>query len=124
MLPIALTCPVWWVARWAARMLASLAVVVAFSLGTATLPAGVAAPASGGPAAGLTVRAAVGTPTVPRPERDDSPAARQRDLTRQSDPAGVAEPPLAGAAVAPTGPFPIPAGQSAAPAGPRAPPAR
>ncbi|OKI45231.1 hypothetical protein [Micromonospora sp. CB01531] len=51
MLPIALTCPVWWVARWTARMLASLAVVVACSLGAATLPLGPAAAAHAAPAA-------------------------------------------------------------------------
>ncbi|MFG2057274.1 hypothetical protein ACGFI9_24970 [Micromonospora sp. NPDC048930] len=45
MLPIALTCPLWWVARWTARMLASLAVVVACSFGAATLPLGTAATA-------------------------------------------------------------------------------
>lgn len=45
MVPIALTCPVWWVARWTARMLASLAVVVAFSLGAASLPVGATAQA-------------------------------------------------------------------------------
>lgn len=43
MLPIALTCPVWWVARWIARTLASLAVLAACSFGAATLPAGGAA---------------------------------------------------------------------------------
>ncbi|MEU3453774.1 hypothetical protein ABZ671_09245 [Micromonospora sp. NPDC006766] len=40
MLPIALTCPMWWVARWTARMLASLAVVVSCSIGAATVPIG------------------------------------------------------------------------------------
>ncbi|WNM40098.1 hypothetical protein RMN56_01685 [Micromonospora halotolerans] len=40
MLPIALTCPVWWVARWTARTLATLAVLVACSFGAATLPLG------------------------------------------------------------------------------------
>ncbi|TYB38736.1 hypothetical protein FXF50_10035 [Micromonospora sp. AP08] len=43
MLPIALTCPVWWVARWIARTLASLAVLAACSFGAATLPVGGAA---------------------------------------------------------------------------------
>ncbi len=46
MLPIALTCPTWWVARWTARMLASLAVVVACSFGATTLPLSPAATAS------------------------------------------------------------------------------
>ncbi|MFE9692522.1 hypothetical protein [Micromonospora sp. NPDC005806] len=56
MLPIALTCPLWWVARWTARMLASLAVVVACSLGAATLPVGGAAPAASGPVDAAAVR--------------------------------------------------------------------
>ncbi|TDC64642.1 hypothetical protein E1258_07810 [Micromonospora sp. KC207] len=53
MLPVALTCPLWWVARWTARMLTSLAVVVAFSLGAASLPLGpvVAGGAGSGPVA-------------------------------------------------------------------------
>lgn len=45
MLPIALTCPVWWVARWIARTLASLAVLAACSFGAAALPVGGAATA-------------------------------------------------------------------------------
>ncbi|WP_236648122.1 hypothetical protein [Micromonospora sicca] len=51
MLPVALTCPLWWVARWTARMLASLAVAVAVacSLGAATLPVGAAAAAQAAP---------------------------------------------------------------------------
>ncbi|WP_433286851.1 hypothetical protein [Micromonospora sp. CA-244673] len=67
MLPIALTCPVWWVARWTARTLATLAVLVACSFGAATLPLGVAAtapvaPAVVAPVEGLPLRteAAVG----------------------------------------------------------------
>ncbi|MEU9828994.1 hypothetical protein [Micromonospora chersina] len=45
MLPIALTCPVWWVARWITRTLASLAVLAACSFGAAALPVGGAATA-------------------------------------------------------------------------------
>ncbi|WCN83468.1 hypothetical protein [Micromonospora sp. LH3U1] len=33
MLPVALTCPLWWVARWATRVLTSLAVAAALALG-------------------------------------------------------------------------------------------
>ncbi|MEW2141819.1 hypothetical protein AB0869_03260 [Micromonospora vinacea] len=33
MLPVAFTCPLWWVARWATRVLTSLAVVAALALG-------------------------------------------------------------------------------------------
>lgn len=64
MVPIALTCPVWWVARWTARMLASLAVVVAFSLGAASLPVG--ATAQPGAARAGIVQAASAF-TAPRP---------------------------------------------------------
>ncbi|MDG4801867.1 hypothetical protein [Micromonospora sp. WMMD980] len=124
MLPIALTCPVWWVARWAARMLASLAVVVAFSLGAATLPAGApaTAPVPSGPITGLTVRGAAD----PRAERGDLAAERRRDsaAARQAAPAGAPEPPLAGAAPAPVGRLSLPGRQPPALAGPRAPPAR
>ncbi|MFI6780292.1 hypothetical protein [Micromonospora sp. NPDC050276] len=42
MLPVAFTCPLWWVARWATRMLTSLAVVAALALGAG--PATAAAP--------------------------------------------------------------------------------
>ncbi|MFE9957658.1 hypothetical protein [Micromonospora sp. NPDC005299] len=60
MLPIALTCPVWWVARWTARTLATLAVLVACSFGAATLPIGGAATAPVAP----TVVAPVEGPTL------------------------------------------------------------
>ncbi|MEV4119893.1 hypothetical protein [Micromonospora sp. NPDC049645] len=43
MLPVAFTCPLWWVARWATRVLTSLAVVAALTLGAG--PATAAAPA-------------------------------------------------------------------------------
>ncbi|MEV4498661.1 hypothetical protein AB0J84_23565 [Micromonospora arborensis] len=42
MLPVALTCPLWWVARWATRVLTSLAVVAALALGAG--PASAAVP--------------------------------------------------------------------------------
>jgi hypothetical protein len=58
-LPIALTCPVWWVARWTARTLATLAVLVACSFGAATLPLGGAATA---PVAATAVASAEGLP--------------------------------------------------------------
>ncbi|WP_262283631.1 hypothetical protein [Micromonospora sp. MA102] len=59
MLPIALTCPVWWVARWTARTLATLAVLVACSFGAATLPLGGPATA---PVAATVVASAEGLP--------------------------------------------------------------
>ncbi|MDG4758961.1 hypothetical protein [Micromonospora sp. WMMD710] len=46
MLPVAFTCPLWWVARWATRVLTSLAVVAALTLGAS---AGASAGASPGP---------------------------------------------------------------------------
>ncbi|MEU4782887.1 hypothetical protein AB0G13_34360, partial [Micromonospora sp. NPDC023633] len=39
MATVALTCPLWWVARWAARLLTGLAVAVAFTAGAGALPA-------------------------------------------------------------------------------------
>ncbi|MEH1166240.1 hypothetical protein V6V47_12720 [Micromonospora sp. CPCC 205539] len=44
MLTVALTCPLWWVARWASRVLTSLAVVAALALGAGTSPAVAVAP--------------------------------------------------------------------------------
>ncbi|MFC4016529.1 hypothetical protein ACFOW4_00990 [Micromonospora sp. GCM10011542] len=44
--PVALTCPLWWVARWATRLLTSLAVLAALALGAG---ASAAAPAQAGP---------------------------------------------------------------------------
>ncbi|MEU4791897.1 hypothetical protein ACFWRG_06670 [Micromonospora tulbaghiae] len=114
MLPIALTCPVWWVARWTARMLASLAVVVACSFGAATLPSGVAA-AAPAPAAAASAYTVTGASTAVRPEVD-------RVAERQATPAGV--PASAPRVTVPGVPEPVPAGRAAAPAGPRAPPAR
>ncbi|MEV0427350.1 hypothetical protein [Micromonospora sp. NPDC050495] len=65
---IALTCPVWWVTRWTARMLATLAVVVACALGAATLPVGAAATARAATDAGV-VDAPAG-PAGPAEESD------------------------------------------------------
>ncbi|MFD6612616.1 hypothetical protein ACFWD1_27455 [Micromonospora chalcea] len=113
MLPIALTCPVWWVARWTARMLASLAVVVACSFGTATLPAG-AAPAAPVVVAGP---AYASTPAAPRPEPD-------RTAERQGRPAAAPAPAARATDTLPAGPQPVPAGRITAPVGLRAPPAR
>ncbi|MEU8156524.1 hypothetical protein AB0B94_22930 [Micromonospora sp. NPDC048986] len=45
MLPVAFTCPLWWVARWATRVLTSLAVVAALALGAG--PATAATPPPG-----------------------------------------------------------------------------
>ncbi|MEU8071933.1 MULTISPECIES: hypothetical protein [unclassified Micromonospora] len=113
MLPIALTCPVWWVARWAARMFASLAVVVACSFGAAALPSGVAAAPA--PAVAVPAYPAVGASAAARPEAD-------RVAEWHARPAGGPAP--AARVAVPGDPQPVPAGRTAAPAGPRAPPAR
>ncbi|MDG4780302.1 hypothetical protein O7614_11685 [Micromonospora sp. WMMD961] len=44
MLPVAFTCPLWWVARWATRVLTSLAVVAALALGAGPASAAVPPP--------------------------------------------------------------------------------
>ncbi|MCG5454181.1 hypothetical protein PSH03_002176 [Micromonospora sp. PSH03] len=44
MLPVAFTCPLWWVARWATRVLTSLAVVAALALGAGPATATTATP--------------------------------------------------------------------------------
>ncbi|MEU4398973.1 hypothetical protein [Micromonospora orduensis] len=54
MLPVALTCPLWWVARWATRVLTSLAVVAALALGAGTSPASAGSPTSAGAASAFT----------------------------------------------------------------------
>ncbi|MFC3501677.1 hypothetical protein ACFOOK_12000 [Micromonospora krabiensis] len=45
MLPVAFACPLWWVARWAGRLLASLAVFGALTVGAGSAPGAPAAPA-------------------------------------------------------------------------------
>ncbi|WP_430500989.1 hypothetical protein ACQRWP_04800 [Micromonospora trifolii] len=44
MLPVAFTCPLWWVARWATRVLSSLAVVAALALGAGPATAATSTP--------------------------------------------------------------------------------
>ncbi|MEW2431068.1 hypothetical protein AB0877_23910 [Micromonospora sp. NPDC047644] len=47
MLPVAFTCPLWWVARWATRVLTSLAVVAALALGAGPATAATSTPGPG-----------------------------------------------------------------------------
>ncbi|MGR6318374.1 hypothetical protein Q2K19_00930 [Micromonospora soli] len=141
MLPIALTCPLWWVARWTARMLASLAVVVACSLGAATLPVGVAAQAAAaqaapGPVDTWTVRAgspdrALGFVPTGSPDTVTGAAARAGAATADVDPGTAADRPVVPApaaprpaGVAPPERYPLPVGLVPATVGSRAPPAR
>ncbi|WP_405095249.1 hypothetical protein [Micromonospora sp. NBC_01412] len=73
MLPVAPTCPLWWVARWTARMLTSLAVAVAFSLGAGSLSFDPAPPAdAGGQAPAWSLAGSL--PVVGAPDHDPVPA--------------------------------------------------
>ncbi|WBB69900.1 hypothetical protein [Micromonospora sp. WMMD812] len=83
MLPVALTCPLWWVARWATRLLTSLAVAGALTLGAATAPAASAAPE----APPVTVGGRPSTPGGPLP-------CASVELARTAGP-GTAVPPHA-----------------------------
>ncbi|WP_229397891.1 hypothetical protein [Micromonospora okii] len=146
MLHIALTCPPWWVARWTARMLTSLAVVLAFSLGATSLPFDAAVPADvagpvapawsppGFPTAGLSPAA---TPAGSAPTTVSAPKAVSArtagsvatDSTVPTagvdalGPADAAWPAPAGPSVAvAAGSQQAPAGSAPAASGPRAPP--
>ncbi|MET8231551.1 hypothetical protein ABZS77_12865 [Micromonospora sp. NPDC005298] len=65
MLPVAFTCPLWWVARWATRVLTSLAVVAALAFGAGASPASAAGhPTSAGTASAFTVGPVAGPPST------------------------------------------------------------
>ncbi|MFI7282935.1 hypothetical protein ACIBOV_22015 [Micromonospora chersina] len=135
MLPIALTCPVWWVARWIARTLASLAVLAACSFGAAALPVGGAptAPAASSavaPVEGLTLQPGAAAQHL-RDGTARTAAIAGRDLDggadvdRQAVPADRSEPVAASRAVARPADRPLVlAGLVPATVGSRAPPAR
>ncbi|MCP3782092.1 hypothetical protein NLX85_01740 [Micromonospora sp. A3M-1-15] len=150
MLPIALACPVWWVARWIARTLASLAVLAACSFGAAALPVGGAATApvassAVAPVEGLTLQPGAGaqllgdgagrTAVVTGPDfrgtagRAAVVAGRDlesgADVDRQAVPAGGPEPvAVPRAATRPADRPVVLAGLVPATVGSRAPPAR
>ncbi|MGK5523069.1 hypothetical protein ACSNN9_27440, partial [Micromonospora sp. URMC 107] len=85
MATVALTCPLWWVARWAARLLTGLAVAVAFTAGAGAFPAAPLGGASETLAAPAPPRPA-GWPDCPCP----APVARADDVIRAVGPAGPA----------------------------------
>ncbi|MBB5827648.1 hypothetical protein [Micromonospora carbonacea] len=123
MLPVALTCPLWWVVRWTARMLATLAVVVAFSLGAAALPAGAVVPGGvdPGPAAAAAADSAASAAVVEAPGSAGAATIATTTTTTTGpwpSPAEAGPPP--GTASAPQR---VPTGFVPAAAGPRAPPA-
>lgn len=130
MLPVALTCPAWWVARWTVRMLTSLALVIACSLGAAALPDGTGGPDWAAPATGA-------APSVSgdRSGPDRALAARAGSGSAEVDVAGVVDrsvpsagsfPPAAvpRAAVVPAGRQHALVGLTPATLGSRAPPVR
>ncbi|GHJ55503.1 hypothetical protein Nm8I071_48100 [Nonomuraea sp. TT08I-71] len=135
MLPIALTCPVWWVARWIARTLASLAVLAACSFGAAALPVGDAAAApvassAVAPVEGLTLQPGAAAQHL-RDGAARTAAVAGRDLDggagvdRQAVPTDRSEPVAAPRAVARPADRPLVlAGLVPATVGSRAPPAR
>ncbi|MFF4878535.1 hypothetical protein [Micromonospora sp. NPDC000668] len=130
MLSVALTCPLWWVARWATRVLTSLAVVAALALGAGTSPAsayGLSAfsPGSVAPSG----RPAPMDDTVHTTPIAAEEAAEQPSPTRSSD--GQAAP-LGGEAAVPADAAPVlaagadrlPRADGPASRAPRAPPGR
>ncbi|MEU4528766.1 hypothetical protein AB0F49_11115 [Micromonospora ureilytica] len=84
MLPVAFTCPLWWVARWATRVLTSLAVVAALALGAgpataaaptpSPVPATSAMPAGGPPAASFRHAGAHSAAIPPEAAEESVPA--------------------------------------------------
>ncbi|MEV0806042.1 hypothetical protein [Micromonospora sp. NPDC050200] len=133
MLPVALTSPLWWVARWSSRLLTSLAVAAALSLGGPAGPDGgvlpaAATPAGAQPLAGpavpevSAVRAA-GVPSVTLPV-GDAPAtghALAGPHAAPLDPVASVDPAARPARPVTAPPLPL-TGRSAGATGPRAPP--
>lgn len=103
MLPVAFTCPLWWVARWATRVLTSLAVVAALALGAGPASAAVPTPfALGSLPATCPSTCAQGAvheaqAATGEPVEESSPAW---SVDPQSAPPGAQ-------AAAPTGPLPV-----------------
>ncbi|MGW0213466.1 hypothetical protein ACWDXH_03635 [Micromonospora chokoriensis] len=104
MLPVAFTCPLWWVARWATRVLTSLAVVAALALGAGPASAAVPSPL---PLGALPSTCAQGAVHEAR--------ATTEEPVEQSSPAWSVDPqsaPPDDQATAPTGPQPVRAAES------------
>ncbi|MER5334845.1 hypothetical protein [Micromonospora sp. NPDC002717] len=132
MLAVALTCPLWWVARWAARLLTGLAVAVAFAVGAGALPAvsaqaGVPSTDTWAPPAHTWAPPAPALPVTLAPAdppvvvADHRVVAADRAATGPGHPAAPADPGAAAGAVT-VGPVPAPAGHTPGTVGPRGPP--
>ncbi|SIN42148.1 hypothetical protein [Micromonospora cremea] len=137
MLPAALTCPLWWVARWAARVLASFAVVAALALGAGQAPASAAssvAPAAApsaftpGPLAPSCRSAAVDDAEHATAEWAAETASTEWSADPQPVPPGVLTvvpaAPTGATRVRDAGADPLPRTDGRASRAPRAPPAR
>ncbi|MEU8391813.1 hypothetical protein [Micromonospora sp. NPDC048842] len=102
MLPVAFTCPLWWVARWATRVLTSLAVVAALALGagptTAVTPTPGPVPTSSAVPASVAAGSLAasyrhcGAPTVARPAPAIPPEAAEEPVPTWSVDTPVALP--------------------------------
>ncbi|MEV4656082.1 hypothetical protein [Micromonospora sp. NPDC049301] len=132
MLPVALTCPLWWVARWATRVLTSLAVVAALALGAGQAPASAAwpeAPAAA-PAAYTPgpLASSYRSASADAAERAtaESPAAQWSADPRAVPPGGLSVPaaPTDATPVRDAGSDPLPRTDGRASQAPRAPPGR
>ncbi|GGO24390.1 hypothetical protein [Micromonospora parathelypteridis] len=64
MLPVALTCPLWWVARWATRVLTSLAVLAALALGAGPASAAVPSPSAVPTSSAVSAPSALSAPSA------------------------------------------------------------
>ncbi|MCG5441717.1 hypothetical protein NIE79_003162 [Micromonospora sp. NIE79] len=100
MLPVAFTCPLWWVARWATRVLTSLAVVAALALGAG--PATAASSTSGPVPPSSAVPASVTAGSLAAPCRLAGPPAAARpapaippEATEESVPTWSVDTPVA-----------------------------
>ncbi|MFF5177949.1 hypothetical protein ACFY2Q_07980 [Micromonospora sp. NPDC000316] len=132
MLPVALTCPLWWVARWATRVLTSLAVVAALALGAWAAPGAASSPAAGTFAVGSAVSShqpasvvGVGHPASAEMTADETGSVRATD-PQPAPPGGVGAVPAVAVGLVPAGPTAdrLPHADDPASPGPRAPPGR
>ncbi|MEU5911875.1 hypothetical protein [Micromonospora sp. NPDC047527] len=135
MLPVALTCPLWWVARWATRVLTGLAVVAALALGAGTSPGAPSTPAAGAStvAVGSAVSSyrpasvvGVGHPaSAAEITADEAGSVRATD-PQPAPPGGEGALPAAAVGLLPVGPAAdrLPRADDPASAGPRDPPGR
>lgn len=133
MLPVALTSPLWWVARWSSRLLTGLALAVALSVGGPAVPDAGTLPAAPSPA-GAPVLADLAVPDGSAARAAAVPAVTLAVGDVQSAGRAFVAPPAApldpvasidrvGRPTQPVTAPPLPlTGQAAGATGPRAPP--